>query len=152
MDELTKRAQELDDIISSGISEKIDIEDAKKIMRIYGTFLEYCSVLMLFFGSNMPESLLPYKKDIIAGALTKMISYYERNGDNKKIRTINETLMMLIGFADDEEAIAALEKKVSDRDWRKTILSSLKERQREMIKNGYVVDGKIWRFKNNFES
>ena len=147
MNKLEKRASEIDEIIESGISEKITLEDAAKIVSVWGKFLEQCSFLVFLFGNDIPESVLPFKKDILVGALNKLILFHKNNGNNENAKKLEETLLGLIAYTNDEEAIMEAEKNFNNPDWREAMLPALEGYQESLASDGFVIDGKIWKFK-----
>lgn len=152
MNQLSKRAEELDDIIASGISDKISLEDAVKIMNIWGRFMEYTGFLIILFGVNIPESILPFRKNVLVGALNKMIKHYNDYGDIKKAKAVEETLVSLVQYTNDEEAMSIAARNYNNPKWREVFISSIKEHQNDMIENGYLVDGKIFKLGKMFIS
>jgi hypothetical protein len=142
---LMKRAEELDQMRSKGIADKITLEEAQNIVSVWGVYLERSSNLNFLFGSNIPESLLPYPVDILQGALNKMEAFYYEQGLQDRVKLLEGTEMMLIQYTNDEEAIKEAVSNFTNKKWQDAMLSGLQNFQKTQAENGYLVDKKLWK-------
>lgn len=145
-DKLSKRAEKLDKFASTGISKRMTIEEAEKIVSVWGRFLEYSGFMLCLFGNDIPESVLPYPKHILVGAINKMAEFYHKQGSHKQVESLEATLMMLVSYTNDFDAVEEAIKTFSDKKWRDTMLPALKKSQESQMEEGFVVDGQIWKF------
>ena len=145
-EKLSKRAEELDKIASSDISEQITLEEAEKIVSVWGIFLEHTGFMSCLFGNDIPESVLPYPKHILVGAINKMAKFYHGQGFYDQVKNLEATLMMLICYTNDYEAIEEAVKTFGNKDWKTAMLPALKESQTNQMKSGFVVNGQLWKF------
>ncbi|OGY37806.1 MAG: hypothetical protein A3E36_02325 [Candidatus Andersenbacteria bacterium RIFCSPHIGHO2_12_FULL_45_11b] len=127
-----------------GISEKLTLDEAQNIVRVWGTHLEHSGGLMFLFGTSIPESLLPYPIDILQGAINKMEAFYYGKGLHDKVRLLEETEMSLTTYVSDEEAIDKFISSFSNSEFRKLMVEGLQDTQKNQAQNGFLVDGKLW--------
>ncbi len=146
-EKLSRRAKELDKISATDISERMTLEEAEKIVSVWGTFLEYTGFLVGIFGNDIPESILPYPKHILVGAINKIAGFYYKNGQRQQqVELLESTLKGLISYANDREAIEEAIKTFSNQNWRNIMLPALKKSQENQMEKGFVVDKKLWSF------
>ncbi len=145
-DKLSRRAEELDRMSQSGISDRLTLEEASNIVNIWGVFLEYSGVIGILFCNNIPESLLPYPKHILVGAINKMAEYYHDQGLSDKVGVLESTLIGLTAYTNDIEAVNESLKQFQNEKWREAFIPGLKRFQRNQMENGYLVDKKLWKF------
>lgn len=81
------------------------IEEAKKIFVGWQEFVEIDDKLSKVFWSHIPESLLPYKKYLIEEALNIIAEDYFSAGDNEASRNVQGSMLNLMRYKNDEEAI-----------------------------------------------
>lgn len=143
--DLAKRAEELDQMRSKRIAEKLTLEEAKNIMHVWGTYLEHMGGLRTLFRVNIPKSLLPYPIDILQGALNKMEAYYFEQGLHDRVKLLEGTEMMLIQYENDDEAISNAVKMFDNKKLRDAFLKGLHDYQLNQAENGYLVDKKLWK-------
>ena len=143
--DLTKRAEKLDDLRSKNISEKLTLEEAQKIVNVWGAHLEHMGGVRMLFGINIPELLLPYPIIILQGALNKMEAYCYEQGLHDRVNLLEETETMLMQYANDEEAIKETVERLGDKDLRKALIDGLEDYQMSQMEAGYLVDKKPWR-------
>lgn len=143
--DLHKRAEELDKMRSKHISEKLTFEEAQNIVHVWGVYLEHSGGLRFLFGINIPESLLPYPRDILQGALNKMEAYYYGQGKHDRVKLLEETEMILMQYAEDEEAIKESTSNFSNKKWQEAIIKSLQDYQKTQAQDGFLVDKKLWK-------
>lgn len=111
------------------------IEKASKIIEIYGIHLEYCSKLIYVFSSHIPESFLPFPKNIIEKASDVMAEHYHNNGNNVALNSIEVSRAHLISYINDEEAILQAVKFWNEHTWREAILPAFKNFQSDWIES-----------------
>lgn len=110
-------------------------EKANKIVQIWGKYLEYASgKLMSAFGARIPESFLPFPKKTLEEALNIIAEYHHNNGNQDKVKLIQETAVLLTTYIDDEEAFLQAAKSFNDPSWRKAMFPAFKEFQNDWIK------------------
>lgn len=148
-DKISKRAEELDNMRLKGISKKLTLEEAKKIVNVWGVFLEHSGGLRILFGINIPRFLLPYPIEIIQGALNKMEAFYYNEGKQDRVKLLEETEMILIQFSDDKEAIETAINRLSNKDFQNTIIKSIKDYQITQLQRGYLISGEIFEIKES---
>lgn len=145
MSDLTKRAEQLDNLRSKNISEKLTLEEAQNIVHIWGVYLEHSSRSGLLFGASIPESLLPYPIDILQGAINKMEAFYYSQGLHDRVKLLEETEIMLVQYTNDEEAIQEASSHFSNKEWQKAVIPALKIMQLNQAEAGLLVDKKLWK-------
>ena len=143
--DLNKRAEKLDKMRSKRISEKLTLEEAQNIVHVWGVYLEHSGGLRFLFGINMPESLLPYPRDILQGALNKMEAFYYEQGEHDKVKLLEGTEMMLMEYAEDGEAIRGSISKFSDKKWQEAMIKGLRDYQKTQADKGFLVNQKLWK-------
>lgn len=141
---IEEKAKELDEIALTDISDRMTIEEAHKITVIWGTFLEYTNSLMSLFLMDIPESILPFPKHILVGAINKMIDYYHEIGDNDAVKSLESTRILLMQYSSDEDAITKASQTFNNEEWKRVILPKLKDKQADRIQWGFLVDGEKW--------
>lgn len=113
------------------------IEEADKIMRIWGKYLEYCSgrFMQIFCraGGKIPESMLPYPKPILEEALNYMDRHYHETNNQRGVELMRETMILLELYGDDDAAIQQAGINFSDTEQRKHIVSEIKDWQQTWI-------------------
>ena len=94
------------------------LKQADHIRQDWGKFLEITNgQLTGLFLTNIPERLLPYKKEVILEALNMLIEHCTSNGDTESINLIKNTIPFLDLYVDDSEALAFAVKNFNDRDY-----------------------------------
>ena len=110
----------------------MNVKEAEKIFNEYGLFLEYSyGRISPFFIRGVPESLLPYPKPILIEVLNIMAEYYYKQGQNRKVKTIEEVLSLLAHFIEDQKAIEMSSELLANKDFQKEIMISIKEYQKD---------------------
>ncbi len=111
------------------------LDEANKIVRIWGAYLEYChGRLQALFIASIPESLLPYPPDILEEALNIIAKHYHDVGDYDKSKLIQKSFDGLLLYSKDEEAIQSAAKVFNMPDVKETIISNMKQFQKNWIK------------------
>lgn len=101
------RAKRLDDLRMKRVAEKLTLDEADRIVHIFGAYLEHSGAVRYLFGGSIPGSLLPYPIGIIQGALNKMEEYYHKRGMHDRVRLLEAAESALPQYAEDREAIEA---------------------------------------------
>lgn len=110
------------------------LEEADKIVTIWGRYIEYVGDrLSMVFGSKIPESLLPYSKEILLSAMRIMVQYYAKQGNEKIVRAIKETASSLNDYIDDEEALLIAANNLNNSEWRRYMIPAIKQYQKDWI-------------------
>ncbi len=111
----------------------MNIQQADKIVQDYASFTERTAgKLNALFLGTIPESLLPYNKDLLEKALNIMAKYYVEDGQ-KNLASSMETLKThLLGYSDDKQTIDRLAERFKTEDFRAISLQAIKEISREI--------------------
>jgi len=144
-DNIIKQTEDIDKISASNISELLTLEEASKIVSIWGKFLEHIEIISILFGLNIPESILPYPKYLLVGAINKMASHYHNQGNQELVNALETTLWALTSYISDDEAIRGFIQKFSNEDFFGKIIPELKKMQEDRVFRGYVVDNDLYR-------
>jgi len=89
--------------------------------------------LNLAFRHKIPESFLPYPKDTLLEAFELINKDSYKIGDKKMMELMHESAADLASFIDDEEALTIAAEAFNNTEWRKAIISALKEFQKDWI-------------------
>jgi len=143
------RANYIDRIVESNISELITLEEADKIVRVLGLFLEHAGFITYLFVINVPESTLPYPKYLLVGALVKMLHYHHKNGDYEARDNLEKILIMLTQFIDDDQALQKAAVNFNNTKFRESWVPGLAKLRNDKMEDGYIIDGKRWQFSNS---
>ncbi len=106
------------------------INEANKIFRDWKEYAEINDKLMKFFMfSGIPESFLPYPKEMLEEALNIVAKNYFDSGDHKASEAVKNTIAFLIFYKSDEEAFDTITNNlmIKDTKIREAILNNLKE-------------------------
>lgn len=145
MSDLIKRAEKLDNLRSKRIAEKLTLEEAQNIVSVWGAYLEHSGGLRFLFGTNIPESLLPYPLEILQGAINKMEAYYYGIGEHDRVKLLEETEMLLMQYCEDEEAIKESASSFSNKKWQDAMIPAIRDLQKNQAQNGYLVNKELWK-------
>lgn len=111
-------------------------QEADKVVKIWGKYLEhvYGRLNTLFFNADdfdyrIPESLLPYSKEVLEEALGLMDRYYSETNNIKGSVLMRETAFILDRFGDDDKALQDAARVFSNSQKREERISHLKEWQ-----------------------
>lgn len=111
------------------------LDEASKIVHIWGVYLEYLSrINFVIFGASAPESILPFPKSVIEEASNMIAEQHFKNGNKEAVNMIQAAAANLLAYKDDEEALLNAVKNWSDPKWREVFLPTLKESQVDWIK------------------
>lgn len=109
--------------------------EASKIVKIWGVFLEFASgKLLTFFGAHIPESFLPFPKETIEKALNVLAEYHHNIGNQDEVKLLQSSIGALLLYVDDEEAVLNTVKRFEDVKLREAVLLALKKFQNDWIK------------------
>jgi hypothetical protein len=104
------------------------LQEANKITQLYGRYMEHVNgKMMRLFFAKIPQSLLPYPKDVILEACNVMAQYYFNQKNVQAENTFKEVAANLIMYVDDETALTDASKRFGNPEFRKIIIESLKK-------------------------
>lgn len=110
------------------------LEEANKIVRVWGTYLEYVHEKLNFvFGSSVPESFLPFSKDVLEEAINIVTEHYYNLDDQKAVKDLQGSVGYLFKYKDDEKAVLQTAKMFNNKKWRESILPTFKDFQNKWI-------------------
>ena len=119
----------------------MDLETADKIRMDWGKFLEITNGnLMMIFFNKIPQSLLPYPKHKIKEALEVVSKYHTITGNKEVVNAIEFTLSILNLYVDDKEAIESAARNFSNKEYLKSVLPKLGDKQNEQLR--YLINKK----------
>lgn len=88
--------------------------EAEKIFEVWQQwFWPFHSLLFSIFQSNIPESFLPYPKNILSESLEVILKLYDNNENSKEYEAINTTKSFLCFYVNDKDAFDRCFKKLS---------------------------------------
>jgi hypothetical protein len=103
------------------------IEQADIVRSEWGKFLEHeNNILMRLFLGKIPESTLPYPKDIIKDAIDTICNHPDINPE--LINVLNGTVPILETYIDDDQALDNAISMFSNEDYRKAAIGGLRKR------------------------
>jgi len=88
---------------------------------------------MSIFFTKIPESLLPFPKDIIEQASNMVAEFHHENGNKEAVNAIQACSVSLWTYSNDEESLLEAVKIWNNPEARKTLLPSLKKMQETWI-------------------
>jgi hypothetical protein len=84
----------------------MNILEASKILEVWKQWsYPFHSLLFSIFMGEIPESLLPYPKQLLAEALNTMYKIHLNSGNTKYAEAISNTIPFLMFYSDDDTAI-----------------------------------------------
>lgn len=89
--------------------------------------------LNIAFGNKIPQSFLPYPKDILLEAFELINEDSYKLGDKRMMNLMHESAAELITFINDDRAFILAAEKYNDPKWRKAFVQALKEFQKMWI-------------------
>jgi len=93
----------------------------------WGKYLEVIhGKLMLVFMSKIPESFLPFPKEMIEEAVNKIAEQHWNQGNKQAVETLQSTIPFLMAYANDEDAFASAAERFKDKKYLDVVLPSLK--------------------------
>jgi len=112
----------------------MEYPEANKIYNIWKQWYWPCHFILdsIFFGS-IPESYLPYPKEVLEEALNIVAKCYWDEGDKKMFDTIQDTMASLLVYGKDEEALQSLAKLSSNPEMRKATLILIANYKKDMM-------------------
>jgi hypothetical protein len=108
------------------------IYEAKKISNIWSQW--YCPthfILFSIFGHHIPESFLPYPKDILEEALNIVAKLYYNNGDYQASKDIQESRSSFFTYEKDADALNRASKDFSNLEIMETRLRMISSFKKE---------------------
>ena len=101
----------------------MNIIEADKIFKNWSKWFWPCHfILHSIFLSKIPESFLPYPKDVLEEALNITAKLYYDAGDFQASKDIQSSIAYLYRYTKDEEALQQASKSFSNPKMRETIL------------------------------
>jgi len=88
--------------------------------------------------AKIPQTLLPYRKEIILEALEKVAKYFEENQNDQAVKAVKTTIPFLDIYVDDEKAIIEASKNFADDKYVGAIKKYFGDDQEKQYK--YVLD------------
>lgn len=102
------------------------LEDADKIVNIWGIYLEYIhGKLSIVFGPQIPESFLPFSSEILEEAINIVAEHYHNIGDKEAMATLQSGIGLLTWYIDDKDSIAQSAELFAKPEWREAISLAL---------------------------
>lgn len=106
----------------------LELEEATEIVMTFGRYMENGVIqLKNIFSTYIPESFLPYPKDVIQKAFIKVGAHYSNKGDKDFVESAELAINTLFYHVDDEEALLMAGKNFEDAKWRADHLPFLKK-------------------------
>lgn len=110
------------------------LEEASKIVNIWGIHLEYFFGKLLFvFGAKIPESFLPFPAETIEEAVNIIAEQHHNNGNQEAVEALQSTLGNLVGYVDDKEAVERAAEFFTDPKWQEKMLPAFKKAQQDWM-------------------
>jgi hypothetical protein len=114
--------------------DRISLEMAHAIKMDWSKFVEITNGnLMMLFGTKIPQSLLPYPKNIIKQALDLVAEYFCSIGNQKAVDAIEFMKPVLECYVDDEVGISAAAGRFTDEKYLNQVVPKLRERQNRLL-------------------
>lgn len=111
------------------------LDEIDKILPIWGKFLEYThGRLVLIFSTHIPESLLPFPKELLYEVFKLAEEQFQKMGDKRAAELMKESPGWLMWYVDDEDALLRAGKDFNDPKRRKLMITMLKDGQKNWIK------------------
>jgi hypothetical protein len=106
----------------------MELKKANKIFNGWKEYIEINDKLTKIFTS-IPESFLPYPIDTLEEALNVVAEDYFNKGDYKTSRNIQEIMVTLLYYKDDNEAIKDISDNIilKNKELREAYIKNLKE-------------------------
>jgi len=106
----------------------MNLEEAREVVSDYGGFIEWAYFRFKpVLWNKYPESLLPYSRESIDDALNIATKYYNKEGNQKMVNSIEEVHYLLTYFVDDEEAIINSVKLFKKKKWFGIMMKLIKD-------------------------
>ena len=83
-------------------------QEADQIFKEWQEFAEINDKLLKIFSTAIPESFLPYSKEILEEVMNTVAKRYFDAGDHKATKLIQEQMSSVMFYQDDGEAIKQL--------------------------------------------
>lgn len=114
--------------------DRLNLEMAHTINMDWSKFVEITNGnLMMLFGTKIPQSLLPYPKNIIKQALDLVAEYFCSTGNQKAVDAIEFMKPVLECYVDDKVGISAAAGRFTDEKYLSQVVPKLRERQDRLL-------------------
>ena len=101
----------------------MNFTEANKIFKIWSKwYWPSHFILHSVFLNKIPESFLPYQKNVLEEALNIIAKQYYDNGDFKVSKNIQESIASLAAYVRDDDALQQVSDRLSDVKMREAIL------------------------------
>ena len=121
---------------------ELSLDDVNEITIAYGKFVEVANgPLMELFHSEIPESLLPFPKDVIEQALIYAEKFCIEEGNNAAAESLASTRILLMAYKNSTESLQGLQRRLGDAAWREAILPRLGSTQKRQLVNSIGREG-----------
>lgn len=98
-------------------------DEADKMFQVWRKWYWPChTILHSIFGGRIPISYCPYPVDTLEEALNIIAKYYFDTGDHKTSKLIQESIVSLWEYTEDEAALEEVSKKLSNPEMREIAL------------------------------
>lgn len=112
----------------------MEVERAQRVVDIWGKHLEHCyGKLNMIFMAKIPESFLPFPKDVIEEATNIVAKHWFDVGNKEASTKIQSTISFLGFYEEDEKALLNAAKNFNDKKFRDAILPAFKKLQSEWL-------------------
>ena len=113
---------------------RASLEMAHAITTDWSKFIEITNGnLMMLFGTQIPQSLLPYPKKIIIEALDLVAQYFYSIENQKAADAVEFMKPVLECYVNDEEGISAAAERFTNEKYLNQVLPKLAERQNRVL-------------------
>lgn len=112
------------------------LDQASEISRIWSLHLEHSfGKLNFIFMASIPESFLPFPKDVIEEALNILAEEQHKYGNRDAVEGVKAAGAFLVAYKDDQEAILQAAKRFSNPEWCNAVIPKFKVCQQTWIKS-----------------
>ena len=114
--------------------QELSLDEVNEITLAYGKFVEVANgPLMELFHSEIPESLLPFPKNVIERALIYAEKFWVEEGNMDAAESLASTRVLLMAYKDSTESLQGFQHRLGDAAWRKAILPRLGHAQKQQL-------------------
>lgn len=108
------------------------LKQADHITQDFAKFLEIShGNLLLLFKTDIPEGLLPYKKEVVENAFNIMLDYYSENED--ATNAFKAAMAHLLFYTNSTKGIKVFISRVIDEEFSKQFPKSSSEQQDRLL-------------------
>ena len=115
------------------MSKQMSLELADAIRMDWGKFTELASSLMVVFGGQVPQGLLPYRKEVIAEALEIVGEQFFRDGNEEAANAMKTSAAYLMFYVDDKVALESAAKNFNNPEFIKAFMPTLGDHQIQQL-------------------